>query len=325
MKTALVLGITGGFGGHVAEALAASGWHIRALVRDPARLPARWQTTEVLRGDAARTEDVRRAAEGVDLIVYGINAPYPQWDGTVLPWLDVTAQVAEAGKHTIVFPGNVYNYDPADGPVFDERAPMRPVSHKGELRKAMEARLKLASERGARVLILRCGNFIGAGAPGSWLAHLLRHGRHGYTLSTTGPRDLQHAWAYLPDVAQTVVALLARAATLPAFSVFHFRGHEASFDDIAATISARTGERVRFKRFPWWLLRLAAPLSPWFRSLVEMRYLWEADIRLDDSRLTLTLGAPPCTPLADVLTAAGLIGDSRQEPSPGTGHVRAHS
>lgn len=326
MRTALVLGITGGFGGHVAAALAANGWRIRALMRDPARLPARWQAAQVLTGDAARVEDVERAAEGCELMVYGVNAPYPKWDGTVLPWLDATARVAEAGRLTIVFPGNVYNYDPADGPVFAERAPMRPVSHKGELRRAMEARLKLASARGARVLILRCGNFIGARTPGSWLAHLLRHSRQGYVLSTTGPRDLKHSWAYLPDVAQTVVALLARAATPPAFSVFHFKGYEASFDDIAATVTQATGERVRFKRFPWWLLRLASPVSPWFRSLVEMRYLWERDIRLDESRLTLALGgAAPCTPLADALTAAGLIDDGKSEQSPGNEHGRAHS
>ena len=43
MKTALVLGISGGFGGHVAQALARQGWGIRALLRDPARLPARFQ------------------------------------------------------------------------------------------------------------------------------------------------------------------------------------------------------------------------------------------------------------------------------------------
>ena len=326
MKTALVLGITGGFGGHVAAALAADGWRIRALLRDPARLAARWPAVEVLRGDAARIEDVTCAAEGVDVIVYGVNASYPHWDGTVLPWLDVTAQVAETGKLTIVFPGNIYNYDPADGPLFDERAPMRPVSHKGELRMAMETRLRRASEHGARVLILRCGTFVGAGAPGSWLAHLLERNRRGYVLSTTGARDLKHAWAYLPDVAQTVVALLARAATLQAFSVFHFRGHEASFDDIAATVRARTGERVRLKRFPWWLLRLASPVSPWFRSLVEMRYLWEADIRLDDSALTRTLGGPvPRTPLADVLAAAGLIDADKRQLSVEQGHVRAPS
>jgi NADP-dependent 3-hydroxy acid dehydrogenase YdfG len=42
MKKALVMGITGGFGGHVAQALADRGWSLKALLRDPAKLPSRF-------------------------------------------------------------------------------------------------------------------------------------------------------------------------------------------------------------------------------------------------------------------------------------------
>ncbi len=308
MKSALIMGITGGFGGHIAEALHGNGWRIRALMRDPSRLPPQVAMAEVVVGDAACYADVARAADGVDTIVYGINAPYPYWNGTVLPWLDATARVAEARGLAIVFPGNVYNFDPADGPVFHENSPARPVTRKGELRRAMEARLKVASGCGARVLIVRTGNFIGVRTPGSWLAHLLRHSSRGYTLTTTGARDLRHAWVYLPDFAKTVVTLLAHADVLPDFSVFHVRGLEASFDDIAVTIDQITGERVLLKRFPWWALRVASPVSPWFRSLIEMRYLWESEIRLDESKLTEVLGGPIAwTPLVEVLKGAGLI------------------
>lgn len=308
MKTALVLGITGGFGGHVAEALAADGWRLRALLRDPARLPERFRDVEVVAGDASRIDDVRRAAAGTGLIVYGVNAPYPRWDDTVLPWLDATAQVAEAGRRTIVFPGNVYNFDPADGPLFNERSPMHPPTPKGRLRLAMEGRLQRAGENGARVVIVRCGNFIGAHAHSTWLRHLVKATRHGYALSAAGPSNVKHAWAYLPDVAQTVVQLLKHTESLPAFSVFHFRGHEASFEDFAAAIRRATNRAVVMKRFPWWLMHLATPFSPWVRSLIEMRYLWENEIHLDEARLVSMLGGPvPHTPLADALLQSGLV------------------
>lgn len=308
MKTALVLGITGGFGGHVAEALAANGWRLRALMRDAAKLPDRFKNVEVIAGDASRIEDVRRAAEGTQLIVYGINAPYPQWNNTVLPWLDVTAQVAEAQRLTIVFPGNVYNFDPADGPLFDERAPMHPVTPKGRLRQAMEARLQRASENGARVLIVRAGNFIGAHAHSTWLRYLIKPARHGYALSAAGPCSIKHAWAYLPDVAVTIAELLEQRTTLPAFGIFHFKGYEASFDDFAAAIRQATGKAVAMKKFPWWLLRLAAPFSPWVRSLFEMRYLWKSEVHLDETRLVASLPMPtPHTPLPMALLHSGLV------------------
>ena len=306
MKTALVLGITGGFGGHVAEALAARGWRLRALLRDVAKLPDRFKTVEAIAGDASRLDDVRRAAEGVQLIVYGINAPYPKWDDTVLPWLEVCAQVAEAQRLTIVFPGNVYNFDPADGPLFDEQSPMHPITPKGRLRQRMEARLQRASERGARVLIVRAGNYIGAYAHSTWLRHLIKPTRHGYALSAAGPRDLKQAWAYLPDVAHSIAELLAPDKALPAFSVFHFKGYEASFNDFAAAIREASGKSVSMNNFPWWTLRLAAPFSPWFRSLLEMRYLWEREVRLDERKLMDMLPVPH-TPLPEALLQAGLV------------------
>jgi nucleoside-diphosphate-sugar epimerase len=317
MKMALVLGITGGFGGHVAEALAERGWQLRALMRDPARLPERFKAAEVVVGDAGCDEDVRRAADGAQLLVYGVNAPYGQWDSTVVPWLDVSARVAEAARLTIVFPGNVYNFDPADGPRFDEQAPMQPPTAKGRLRVQMESRLRRASAQGARVLIVRAGNFVGAHAPSTWLRHLIKRTARGYALSAAGPRDLKHAWAYLPDLAQTIAELIAQPDRLTAFSVFHFRGHEASFDDLAAAIQQASGHAVRMKNFPWWAMRLAAPFSAWSRSLLEMRYLWEHPVQLAETRLVATLPMPvPHTPLTEALVRSGLVARRSDAPDP---------
>ncbi len=36
-RTALIIGATGSFGGHAAQALLKHGWRIRALARDPGR------------------------------------------------------------------------------------------------------------------------------------------------------------------------------------------------------------------------------------------------------------------------------------------------
>lgn len=308
MKTALILGITGGFGRHMAESLAQRGWRLRALMRDVTKLPSRFASAERIAGDVGRIDDLRRAAAGTQLMVYGVNAPYEKWEHTVLPWLENAARVAEENKLSVVFPGNVYNYDPTDGPVIDEHTPMRPITPKGRLRQAMEDRLRHASTNGARVLIVRAGNFIGADTRSTWLAHLIRPTQHGFSLSATGPRDLRHAWAYLPDLSETVATLLSNADALPAFSVFHFKGHEASFSDLAAAIREATGKPVTMKTFPWWFLRMIAPFSRWNRSLLEMRYLWNHPVLLNDTKLTRVLnGAIPNTPLAIALARSGLL------------------
>ena len=308
MKTALIMGITGSFGGQVAQALARQGWAIRALMRNPDRLPARFRGAEVISGDASSIENVRKAAAGADIIVYGVNPPKYKWDGVVLPMIDTTAAVAEENHQTIVFPGNVYVFDPDDGPEFDERSPMRPLGSRGRLRMEMEQRLKLASERGARVIIIRMGDFIAADAASSWMRHLIRKTKSGYILSVTGPRNLIHSWAYLPDAARVTAELIDRRDELDAFSVFHYRGYRNTLNDIAVAIRQVTGKDVKIAAFPWFIIRLMAPFSTMFKSLVEMRYLWTREINLSDEKMRSVLGKPlPHTSLEDALTESGLL------------------
>ena len=307
MKMALVMGITGGFGSHVADALIKDGWRVRALMRDPAKLPASYATVEAVAGNAASIEDVRAAAKGVELIVYGVNAPYPKWEGTVVPMLDVTATVAEENKQIILFPGNVYFLNPKDGSEFDESASINPPTRKGELRAEMEARLKTAAGRGAKVIILRCGDFIGTRAQ-SWLQHLVKPSGNGYVLQAASDPALVHTYAYLPDVARVAVKLVANVNEYANFNVFHFKGYRANFNDIASAIEAATGRPVKIGHFPWRLLRLIAPFMPMMRSLIEMRYLWQSEVNLSDKKLESYLGAPvQVTPLGEALRVSGVL------------------
>jgi len=308
MKTALVMGVTGSFGGHVAQELARQGWSIRALLRNPESMPAEFSSAQVFKGDAADRDSIRAAAQGADLIVYGVNPPYYQWATTVLPWLDNAATVAEELGITLVFPGNVYIFNPTDGPEFDENAPVHPVTSKGALRQAMEERLQRAAQHGARVIIVRAGDFIAAGAKSAWLQSLIKRTKTGYALTATGARGLTHTWAYLPDLARTVAALVARRDVLSPFSVFHFRGYQLSFNDLADAIRAATGQAVVVKAMPWWLLRLAAPFSAFVRSLFEMRYLWQHELNLSDAKLRAVLHPPvPHTPVAQALLESRLV------------------
>jgi nucleoside-diphosphate-sugar epimerase len=171
MNRALVIGATGGIGSEVARVLLARGREVRALHRKPARAAASNPELTWIQGDAMNRASVARAAEGMPVIVHGVNPPgYRNWAGLVLPMLDNTIAAAASNGARVLLPGTVYNYGPDAGKAVDEQAPQNPVTRKGRIRVEMERRLQEASERGAAALIVRAGDFYGPRSGNSWLA-----------------------------------------------------------------------------------------------------------------------------------------------------------
>jgi nucleoside-diphosphate-sugar epimerase len=313
-KRALVIGATGGVGGAVARMLVARGWHVAALNRSAAaQKPAAGITW--IQGDAMRADDVVRTAEGASLIFHGANPPgYRNWAGTVVPMLQATIAAAEAHGARIAFPGTVYNYGPDAGATVAEDAPQNPLTRKGRLRVEMEERL--AASR-APALIVRAGDFFGpGGSPNNWFSQgLVTPGRPVRAVSYPGPHDVGHAWAYLPDLAETFGRLIDRADELGRFERFHFGGHwiEPGIA-IARAIGHAVGRDLPVKALPWWAIRLIAPFNETMREMLEMRYLWQRPLRLANARLDAFLGGEPHTPLVEAvhatLASLGCLADS---------------
>jgi nucleoside-diphosphate-sugar epimerase len=305
-KTALVLGATGGIGGEMARRLAAAGWTVRALHRNPQRAAAGADGAGFawLAGDAMRAEDVAAAARSASLIVHAVNPPgYRDWGRLVLPMMDNTIAAAREAGARIVLPGTVYNYGADAFPLIAEDAPQRPATRKGAIRVEMERRLRIAADDGVRSLIVRAGDFFGPRAANSWFSQgLVKPGRP--VASIMNPASgAGHQWAYLPDVGETMMRLIERGRELPAFATFHMGGHwdPDGTAMIAAIRRAAANPGLAVRRFPWWLVGLAAPVVPLFRELAEMRYLWHRPVRLDNRRLVKLLGGEPHTPLDDAV------------------------
>ncbi|AND69216.1 hypothetical protein ATSB10_17620 [Dyella thiooxydans] len=307
-RTALVVGANGGIGQAMVAALKRHGWRVRALVRslretDPA---VDWRV-----GDAMQAQDVRAAAEGVQLIVHAVNPPgYRDWQRLVLPMVDNTIAAACAVGARILLPGTIYNFGPDAFPRLSESSPQHPSTAKGAIRVELERRLAAAVGQGARVLILRCGDFFGPQVGNNWFAQgVVRPGRPVRTLYYPGAPDHRHAWAYLPDVAETAARLLDREGELADREVFHFGGSFIDGHELCDAVRRATGnEALRLGRFPWWLVALAAPFHTTLRELQRMRYLWRTPIALDDRKLIGFLGDTCYTPLERALrdTLAGL-------------------
>lgn len=305
-RLALVLGATGGIGGAIADALVATGWRVRALNRDPDRARAATGRTalEWVKGDAMTAADVAAAAEGAAIVVHGVNPPaYRNWAGLQMPMLENTIAAARAAGARILFPGTVYNYGPDAFPLLSEASPQSPATRKGAIRRQMEDALR---DSGVPTLIVRAGDYFGAKAGNNWLSEgMIRPGRAVTALTYFGPLEIAHAFAYLPDVAQTFVRLLA--TDLGVFESFHMQGHAVTGHQLAAAMAEAVGRTLPVRRLPWLAISAAAPFNETLREMQEMRYLWNTPVLLDNARLVARLGEEPHTPLVDALRAS-LVG-----------------
>ena len=308
-KTALVIGATGGIGGETAAALARHGWAVRGLTRRPRPASA---SIEWVTGDAMNRADVLRAAAGVSLIVHAANPPgYRNWETEVVPMVDNTIAAAKSVGARIVLPGTVYNFGPDAFPVLREDSPQHPTTRKGAIRVEMERRLEAAAGAGASVLIVRAGDFFGPNTTGNsyFSAAMVQPGKPVKRIIDPARRGASHAWAYLPDLAETIARLLDRTSELAAFERFHFAGHLLAPGEMAAAIRRATGApRLRAWPFPWPLVVALSPFVKLFREMNEMRYLWRETLVLDDAKLKAFLGdALPATPL-DAAVRDTLVG-----------------
>nr|AGU11522.1 NADH(P)-binding [uncultured organism] len=316
-NTALVLGASGGIGGEVARQLLRSGWRVRALKRGvepgletgledsaPAHGRAHAGAIEWIGGDALDPAAVARAAHGCTVIVHAVNPPgYRDWEKLALPMLENSIAAAAAEGALIVLPGTVYNYGPDVFPLIRDGAAQRPLTRKGQVRVRMEQKLRDHAADGGRALIVRAGDFFGPRAGNNWFSQVMVKAGLPVTRITNPARaGVGHQWAYLPDLAATMAALIERRAVLPAFASYHFGGHwdpdgEAMANAIARSVHAHGGAMPKIARFPWWTVPLAAPFVRLMRELTEMRYLWREPIRLDNAALRAVLGNEPHTPL----------------------------
>ena len=305
---ALVLGARGRMGRHAVTAFRRAGWTVRALVRSP-KTETRPTTedrsdVELRYGDATDPAVVRAAADGVEVIFNALNPPYERW-AAELPRL--TASVIEAARATgvtVLLPGNVYNYGEGMPAVLTEDTPHRPTTRKGRLRQTMEDAYRAAAEDGVQTIILRAGDFIEAKRTGNWFDTYITHRIRDGVLIYPGPRTVEHAWAYLPDLARAFVELAERRRDLQGFESVGFAGHAFTAEDLAAEAEAILGQPVRFRRFPWFWLRLAALFSPSLREVMEMRYLWNVPHRIDGTRLAALLPDFMPTPRSEMLCGA---------------------
>ena len=90
-------------------------------------------------------------------------------------------------------------------------------------------------------------------------------------------------------MARAGVALCNMRTALPRFADIAFPGYTLSGQALADLCATALHRPVAPRRMSWLALRLAAPVWPLGRHLLEMRYLWDKPHRLDPASFRAVL------------------------------------
>ena len=286
--TITILGINGHVSRAVAKAFLKRGWRVIGFGRSN-RHPL--EGVEFFRGDANSIPDMAAAISKADIVFNGLNLPYHQWGNDAAEGLmaRVIKACGTSGK-TMLFPGNIYNYAATDRVITPDLR-QKPQTERGRIRVAMEKQLAEAATRGdIMVVILRAGNFYGSDLGGDFFDQLILREFGKGKICLNPARTVKNAWAWLPDLGEAFAILTERRADFSPFENFHFRGHLASADETFAAIEAVVPHKLTRTGYPWLMLRAMGVFMPIIKGLVEMRYIWDNELGLEDPRLDAILG-----------------------------------
>lgn len=327
----LILGANGRLGRELVTAFADAGWSVKAQARRPLEFAVAGDVQTLLTG-VGDTRRLASEAAGSDVVIHAMNADYTRWDTDALPLAESAIALARQLRATLIFAGNVYNFGSRMPAVLRENALHRPGTRKGLIRLRTETRMRDEVANGLQSIVIRAGDFYGGAAPGSWMDQAIAKDLAKGKIVYPGPTHLPHAWAYLPDLARTFVAVAEARARCAPFENLHFAGNALTGRQLIDALSdaakragvVAPGAAIRVGSLPWWALRLGAWAMPMWRELLEMKYLWDEAHALDQSRLVALLGQVPSTPL-DIAMDRTLVGLGLASNDPAVRHTHPKS
>ena len=255
---ALVTGVGGFVGAHLAARLVADGWDVVGTARpgSPAwRLGAlgvdgRVEVVEVdLAGRDATGEVARWADADVAFLLAAARSSPTEADKAATAAVNgISAQwLVEALGHrcrAVVRLGSSTEYEDTIGPM-DERTPVRPRGFFG-VTKAAGSRLvaAAAARRGLRAAVLRAFQVYGPlDHPTRLVPSALRAARFGQTLPLTGPARCRD-WVFVDDVVEACVRAATADGLAPGQVLNVGTGRQVANEQLVAEVERVTGRPV---------------------------------------------------------------------------------
>jgi len=292
-----IVGAAGAVGRALVDELERRGARPAVIGRDRQRLERLFGArAEVRAADIANIEDAARALEGCANAVYCVGLPYPQFDQHPVLMRRALEAARTAGVRRMIVVSSVYSYGHPRAARVSEEHPRGPETRKGRFRKEQEdAAMDAHGRGGLATLVLHLPDFYGPYAANSLASMMLASLLAGKPARWLGDPDLPHEFVFMPDAARVIAELLlhpecfGRRWNLAGAGIISGR-------EFAALAARELGRPARVVATGRLTLRLGGIFSPLLRELVELQYLGETPVLLDDSALRSALGGLEKTP-----------------------------
>jgi nucleoside-diphosphate-sugar epimerase len=155
---------------------------------------------------------------------------------------------------------------------------------------------------GMRTIVLRPPDFYGADSELSFVRPIFDAALKGGTANVIGPIDTPHEFIYVPDLAETMLALAEKEEAYG--QAWNVAGPGLlTTRQFAEQVFAAVNKKPRLRVANKFLLRVLGLFNPVLREVVEMHYLWTTPVKLDDTRLRHLLPNLHKTPYAEGIRA----------------------
>jgi nucleoside-diphosphate-sugar epimerase len=292
MQNVAIFGAAGAIGSVVAAELEGRGVRFRVVGRSREKLErafGKMANAEIFPADLSEARSAGAAARGVDTIIYCVGLPYASHHlHPVL--MRTTLEAAKlVGVARLVLPSSVYSYGVPRASSVPETHPRDPHTRKGKYRKEQEDLVMAAHAAGAtQGMIVRLPDFYGPHADIGLANPMFRAALAGKTANWVGPDNTPHEFVYVPDAGPVIVDLASRD---DAYGEAWNFGGAATINtmDFITRIYRAVGRAPKYRTVGAGMLKFLGRFNPTMREAVEMLYLQETPVILDDSKLRAKL------------------------------------
>jgi len=274
----------------LAARLAERGQPFRVVGRSEERLRRDFRAYEPLveycAADLSDRVAAARAATGVDTIFYTVGVPYHQFEQHPKITRVALEAAAAAGVRYFVHLSTVYPYGVPQQEFVSESHARNPKAFKGRMRKEQEDLVLAANNpKAMRTTILIAPDFYGPDSELSYVHGIFDAAVNGGTANVIGPIDTSHEFIFVPDVAETLIALSEKAEAYgKAWNVAGpgLMTTRQFAEQVFGAVHQKPRLRVAGSKV---MLRVLGVFNPFLREVIEMHYLWTTPVKLDDTLL----------------------------------------